>query len=164
MQNALRVITEVHEEWARRFGRSYAPLVEAYRLQDAKYAIVTIGSMTGAAKDAVDMAREAGEKVGLIKVKTFRPFPLASFREALAKVEAVGVVDRSVSFGWNSGPVYQELLSALYFFPKRIPAVSFIGGLAGSDITVEHFQRAIETTAKALRGEEVSGPVWLNEE
>ena len=110
------------------------------------------------------MAREAGEKVGLIKVKTFRPFPLASFREALAKVEAVGVVDRSVSFGWNSGPVYQELLSALYFFPKRIPAVSFIGGLAGSDITVEHFQRAIETTAKALRGEEVSGPVWLNEE
>jgi len=164
MQNALRVITEVHEEWARRFGRSYAPLVEEYRLHDANYAIVTIGSMTGAAKDAVDLAREAGEKVGLIKVKTFRPFPLANLRQALSKVEAVGVVDRSVSFGWNSGPVYQELLSALYFLPKRIPAISFIGGLAGSDITVEHFQRVIETTATALKGEEVSGPIWLNEE
>jgi phenylglyoxylate dehydrogenase alpha subunit len=163
MQDALRVITEVHEEWARRFGRSYAPLVEEYRLSDAHYAIVTIGSMTGAAKDAVDLARESGEKVGLIKVKTFRPFPLANLRQALSKVEAVGVVDRSVSFGWNSGPVYQELLSALYFLPKRIPAVSFIGGLAGADITVEHFQRVIETTAKALRGEEVSGPLWLNE-
>jgi len=164
MQNALRVITEVHEEWARRFGRSYAPLVEEYHLHDANYAIVTIGSMTGAAKDAVDLAREAGEKVGLIKVKTFRPFPLANLRQALSKVEAVGVVDRSVSFGWNSGPVYQELLSALYFLPKRIPAISFIGGLAGSDITVEHFQRVIETTATALKGEEVSGPIWLNEE
>ena len=163
MQNALRVITEVHEEWAKRFGRSYAPLVEEYRLDEAKYAIVTIGSMTGAAKDAVDQAREAGEKVGLIKVKTFRPFPLANLRQALSKVEAVGVVDRSVSFGWNSGPVHQELLSALYFLPKRIPAISFIGGLAGADITVEHFQRVIETTAKALKGEEVSGPIWLNE-
>jgi pyruvate ferredoxin oxidoreductase alpha subunit/phenylglyoxylate dehydrogenase alpha subunit len=163
MQNALRVITEVHEEWANRFGRSYAPLVEEYSLDDANYAIVTIGSMTGAAKDAVDLARGAGERVGLIKVKTFRPFPLAALRQALSKVEAVGVVDRSVSFGWNSGPVYQELLSALYFLPKRIPAISFIGGLAGADITVEHFQRIIETTAKALKGEEVSGPVWLNE-
>jgi pyruvate ferredoxin oxidoreductase alpha subunit/phenylglyoxylate dehydrogenase alpha subunit len=163
MQNALRVITEVHEEWANRFGRSYAPLVEEYRLNDANYAIVTIGSMTGAAKDAVDQAREAGEKVGLIKVKTFRPFPLARLHQALSKVEAVGVVDRSVSFGWNSGPVYQELLSALYFLPKRIPALSFIGGLAGADITVEHFQRVIETTAKALKREEVSGPIWLNE-
>ena len=164
MQNALRVITEVHEEWANRFGRSYAPLVEEYRLDDANYAIVTIGSMTGAAKDAVDQARGAGEKVGLIKVKTFRPFPLASLRQTLSKVDAVGVVDRSVSFGWNSGPVYQELLSALYFLPNRIPAISFIGGLAGADITVEHFQRVIETTAKALKGEEVSGPIWLNEE
>jgi pyruvate ferredoxin oxidoreductase alpha subunit/phenylglyoxylate dehydrogenase alpha subunit len=163
MQNALRVITEVHEEWANRFGRSYAPLVEEYRLDDANYAIVTIGSMTGAAKDAVDLARGAGERVGLIKVKTFRPFPLAALRQALSKVEAVGVVDRSVSFGWNSGPVYQELLSALYFLPKRIPAISFIGGLAGADITVEHFQRIIETTAKALKGEEILGPIWLNE-
>jgi pyruvate ferredoxin oxidoreductase alpha subunit/phenylglyoxylate dehydrogenase alpha subunit len=163
MQNALRVITEVHEEWGRLFGRAYAPLVEEYRLNDADYAIVTIGSMSGAAKDAVDQARGAGEKVGLIKVKTFRPFPLVNLRQALSKVEAVGVVDRSVSFGWNSGPVYQELLSALYFLPKRIPAVSFIGGLAGADITVEHFQRVIETTAKALKGEEVSSPIWLNE-
>ncbi len=164
MQNALRVITEVHDEWGRRFGRSYAPLVEEYRLHDASHAIVTIGSMTGAAKDAVDQAREAGQKVGLIKVKTFRPFPLDTLCQALSKVEAVGVVDRSVSFGWNSGPLYQELLAALYFLPKRIPAISFIGGLAGSDITVDHFQGVIETTKKALSGERVSGPIWLNEE
>jgi pyruvate ferredoxin oxidoreductase alpha subunit/phenylglyoxylate dehydrogenase alpha subunit len=163
MQNALKVIQEVHEEWARRFGRSYAPLVEEYRLEDAEYAVVTIGSMTGAGKDAVDLAREAGEKVGLIKVKTFRPFPLEALRKSLSKVKAVGVVDRSVSFGWNSGPVYQELLSALYGLNQHIPAISFIGGLAGADITIEHFTRVIGTTAKAHKGEVAEGPIWLNE-
>ena len=163
MQNALKVIQEVHEEWARRFGRSYAPLVEEYRLEDAEYAVVTIGSMTGAGKDAVDLAREAGEKVGLIKVKTFRPFPLETLRKSLSKVKGVGVVDRSVSFGWNSGPVYQELLAALYGLNQHIPAISFIGGLAGADITIEHFTRVIETTAKALKGEVAEGPIWLNE-
>jgi pyruvate ferredoxin oxidoreductase alpha subunit/phenylglyoxylate dehydrogenase alpha subunit len=163
MQNALRVITEVHEEWGERFGRHYAPLVEEYRLDDADYAIVTIGSMSGAGKDAVDAAREAGEKVGLIKIKTFRPFPLQALRDALAKVKAVGVVDRSVSFAWNSGPVYQELLSALYFLDNRIPAVSFVGGLAGADITIDHFKRVIDTTARTLQGEVPSECIWLNE-
>jgi phenylglyoxylate dehydrogenase alpha subunit len=163
MQNALRVITEVHEEWGRRFGRHYAPLVEEYRLEDAAYAVMTIGSMTGAAKDAVDAMRDAGERVGLIKIKTFRPFPLEALKKALAKVKAVGVVDRSVSFGWNSGPMYQETLSALYFLDERIPAVSFIGGLAGADITVEDFKGVIETTKRALGGEVIQGPVWLNE-
>jgi phenylglyoxylate dehydrogenase alpha subunit len=163
MQNALRVITEVHEEWGRRFGRYYAPLVEEYRLEDAEFAVMTIGSMTGAAKDAVDAMRDAGERVGLIKIKTFRPFPLEALKKALAKVKAVGVVDRSVSFGWNCGPMYQETLSALYFLAERIPAVSFIGGLAGADITVEDFKRVIETTKRALRGEVIQGPVWLNE-
>lgn len=163
MQNALRVITEVHEEWGKRFGRHYAPLVEEYRLDDADYAIVTIGSMSGAGKDAVDAAREAGEKVGLIKIKTFRPFPLEAMRKALAKVKAIGVVDRAVSFAWNSGPVFQETLSALYFLDNRIPAVSFVGGLAGADITIGHFKRVIDITAGTLQGEIPSECIWLNE-
>ncbi|MBW2488634.1 MAG: phenylglyoxylate dehydrogenase, partial [Deltaproteobacteria bacterium] len=75
MQNALKVIVDTHEEWAQKFGRQYAPLIEEYRLDDADYAVVTIGGMSGAGKDAVDAAREDGEKVGLIKVKTFRPYP-----------------------------------------------------------------------------------------
>jgi len=163
MKNALRVITEVHQEWGKRFGRYHAPLVEEYRLDGAQYAIVTIGGMAGAGKDAVDLARDVGEKVGLIKIKTFRPFPVQALRQAMSKVKAVGVVDRSVSFGWDSGPVYQELLSVQYFLKSRIPAVSFIGGLAGADITVQNFNRVIETTAKALRGEVFSEPIWLNE-
>jgi len=164
MQNALGVITEVHEEWGKKFGRFHPPLIEEYRMEGAEYALITIGGMSGAAKDAIDIAREAGEKVGSIRIKTFRPFPVESLRKALSKVKAVGVVDRAVNFGWNSGPVFQEILSTLYFLEKRIPALSFIGGLAGSDITVDHFARAIDQTKEVLlKGDLVRETIWLNE-
>lgn len=170
MQNALGVIEEVHEEWGRRFGRRFAPLVEQYRMEDADYAIMTLGSMSGAGKDAVDEARDAGKRVGLIKLKTFSPFPVAALLKALGGIRALGVVDRSVGFRWNCGPMYQEVLGALY---RRgcetgsfIPSMSFIGGLAGADITVGHFHRVIEATAQLLNGPNVTmatEPVWLNE-
>ncbi len=162
MQKSLDVIVDVHEEWAKTFGRSYAPLVEEYRLDDAEYALVTMGGMSGTAKVAVDAAREAGEKVGLLKIKTFRPFPLKAVTNAVGHLKAVGIVDRSVSFGWNAGPVYQEMLSAMYFMRERIPAVSFIAGLAGADITLEDFSRIISTTAGAVKGEIPEMPVWLS--
>ena len=163
MQNALKVITDVHEEWGKLTGRHYSPLVEEYRLDDADYAIVTIGGMTGAGKDAVDEMRIKGEKVGLIKVKTFRPFPQEALLKAVSKVNAVGVVDRSVSFGWNSGPMFQELLGVLYQMDKRIPALSFIGGLAGADITINDFKDTIMTTKKALNGDLPKSTIWINE-
>jgi pyruvate ferredoxin oxidoreductase alpha subunit/phenylglyoxylate dehydrogenase alpha subunit len=163
MQNALKVIENTHAEWGHKFGRQYAPLVEEYRLDDADYAIVTIGGMTGAGKDAVDAARENGEKAGLIKVKTFRPYPQQAILNAVSKVKAVGIVDRAVSFGWNSGPVFQELLATLYRLPQQIPAISFIGGLAGADITIDHFRRVIATTAHGLDGDVPEQPIWINE-
>jgi pyruvate ferredoxin oxidoreductase alpha subunit/phenylglyoxylate dehydrogenase alpha subunit len=162
-QNALKVITEVHEEWGRRFGRTHAPLVESYRMDGAEYAIMTIGSMTGAAKDAVDEARERGDKVGLVKVKTYRPFPTQALAAALAEVKAVGVVDRSVSFGWNCGPLFQDTIAAMYYAPRRIPAMSFIGGLAGADLTLGHFERVIRRTADLARDGQPAETVWLNE-
>ena len=163
MQNSLKVITEVHEDWGRRFGRHHAPLIESYRMDGAEYAIVTIGSMTGAAKDAVDAARARGDKAGLVKVKTYRPFPVEALVSALAEVTAVGVVDRSVSFGWNCGPLFQDTIAAMYSAPKRIPAMSFIGGLAGADLTVAHFERVIARTRELARNGGTAETVWLNE-
>ncbi|MBE0623001.1 MAG: phenylglyoxylate dehydrogenase [Burkholderiales bacterium] len=163
MQNSLKVITEAHEEWGRRFGRHHAPLVESYRMDGAEYAIMTIGSMTGAAKDAVDAARARGDKVGLVKVKTYRPFPVEALVSALAEVKAVGVVDRSVSFGWNCGPLYQDTIAAMYSAPRRIPAMSFIGGLAGADLTVAHFERVIGRTRELALDGHAAETVWLNE-
>lgn len=160
MAHSLEVISEVHADWAKRTGRHHAPLIEEYRLDDAELALVTLGSMTGAAKDCCDMLRDSGRKVGIIKVKTFRPFPALAMRNALSKVKAVGVVDRSVSYGWNSGPVYQDTLTVIGKFGLKLPAISFIAGLAGADITVAHFERAFDLVAK---GEAPPGPVWLNE-
>jgi len=111
----------------------------------------------------VDEARAHGERAGLIKVKTYRPFPLQAMTQALAHVDAVGVVDRSVSFGWNSGPLYQDVLCALGTLARRIPALSFIGGLAGADMTTQHFARVLETTRQALVGAQPLAPVWMNE-
>jgi phenylglyoxylate dehydrogenase alpha subunit len=164
MQNSLKIIEDVHAEWGQRFGRHHAPLVESYRMEDADYAIITIGSMSGAAKDAVDEARNRGQRVGLLKVKTFRPFPVQAMVRALGNVKAVGVVDRSVSFGWNCGPLYQEMLGALYHAPVKIPAMSFIGGLAGADLTTDHFSRVIERTAAMANGGAPGETVWLNEQ
>jgi pyruvate ferredoxin oxidoreductase alpha subunit/phenylglyoxylate dehydrogenase alpha subunit len=163
MQHALRAIEEVHAAWGDIFGRRHAPLIEEYRMDDADYAIVTIGSMTGAAKDAVDQARERGARVGLLKVKTYRPFPVQALVRALAQVKAVGVVDRSVSFGWNCGPLFQDTLGALAQAPTRIPAMSFIGGLAGADLTTDHFGQVIERTAAMAEGGAPGATVWLNE-
>lgn len=163
MQNALRVITEVHEEYAERFGRTFAPLVEQYRMEDAEVALVTLGSMTGAAKDAVDEARDAGKPVGIVKIKTFSPFPVDALIAALSRVRAVGVVDRSVGFRWNCGPMHQEMLGVLYRLGRHVPTASFIGGLAGADITVAHFHRVIERTEALLHGSAPSEPIWINE-
>jgi pyruvate ferredoxin oxidoreductase alpha subunit/phenylglyoxylate dehydrogenase alpha subunit len=75
----------------------------------------------------------------------------------------VGIVDRSVSFGWNCGPLFQDTITAMYSAPKRIPAMSFIGGLAGADLTVGHFERVIRRTKELARDGRPAETVWLNE-
>lgn len=161
MQNALKVIVDVHEEWKKATGHDFAPLIEEYRLDDADYAIMTIGSMTGAGKDAVDIARDKGEKVGLIKVKTFRPFPLKALAKAISKVKAISVVDRSVNYGWNCGFLCQEVWATLPFVDKKVPVVSHIGGLAGTDLTIDHMAEAIANAGKAAKGTVFEETIWL---
>jgi pyruvate ferredoxin oxidoreductase alpha subunit/phenylglyoxylate dehydrogenase alpha subunit len=163
MQNALKVIEDVHEDWARLIGRRFAPLIESYAMEGAQFALVTLGSMTGAAKDAVDEARARGVPVGLVKIKTYRPFPAQAVVEALGGMQAVGVVDRSVSFGWNCGPVFQDVTAALGRAAARVPSMSFIGGLAGADLTTDHFARVIERVATLARDQAPGDTVWLNE-
>ncbi len=161
MRHALDAISEAHEEWGRLTGRYHSPLIERYRMDDAEFSIVTLGSMTGAAKDAVDAARERGRRVGLVKVKTFRPFPAAAVAEALRGHGAFGVVDRSVDFAWSCGPLYREVLTALHGITPAVPSQSFIGGLAGADLTVEQFESVIETV-RQLRSTGPRDTVWLN--
>lgn len=160
-QNALRVIEETDREYERLFGRSYGGVIEEYRMEDAEYAIVTMGSMTGAAKEAVDLKRNDGVKAGLVKIRSLRPFPKVRVNEALKNVKSFGVIDRNVSFGWNTGVVYQEVKASLYESGRTMPSVPFIGGLGGEDLTINMMAGAIDTVQGA---KENMSTVWLTRE
>jgi pyruvate ferredoxin oxidoreductase alpha subunit/phenylglyoxylate dehydrogenase alpha subunit len=148
MENAKRVIKEVNDEFASLFGRDYSGLVEPYRMDDAKYVLVTLGSLTGSARVAVDMAREKGFKAGLIKIRSLRPFPKEEVARLLKNRKAIGVIDRNVSFGWHTGIVYQEVKAAISSM-DAVPTVPFIGGLGGEDLTTELMSEALKRVIDA---------------
>ncbi|MDP3061832.1 MAG: transketolase C-terminal domain-containing protein, partial [Chloroflexota bacterium] len=127
MQRAGRVIMEVGEEFARRFGRHHGGLIVAYRCEDAEAVLVTMGAITGTASDVVDALRAEGRPVGLLKVRAYRPFPRAELRAALASARAVAVVDRNVSFGYE-GALASDLRAALYGLPRPPAVLGFIAG------------------------------------
>jgi pyruvate ferredoxin oxidoreductase alpha subunit len=135
MEHAQPVIMEVGKEFGKKFGRSYG-LFETHRLEDAEAAIVVLSSTAGTTRVVVDRLREQGLKVGLLKPRVFRPFPAQELVEALAHVKAIGVMDRSISFGAmnNAGPLFLELCAALHIYGGDMPIVDYVFGLGGRDI------------------------------
>lgn len=142
MKNALNVIKEVHDEYAAVTGRSYGnALLDEYRLDDAEAAVVCVGSASGTAKTVVDELRAEGAKVGLLRLRTFRPFPAEEIRRSLEKVRAVGVMDKSMSFGGNGGAVFHEIRHAMYDSSAKPLIVDYIYGLGGRDINTNDFRK-----------------------
>lgn len=125
MTHAVRVIREVGEAFGRQAGRFYG-LFEAYRLEDARVAIVIMGSASGTVKVVVDELREAGVQAGLLKLRAFRPFPAGDLAAALARVEAIAVLDRADSLGALGGPLFTDLRAALYEGIGRTRMVNYI--------------------------------------
>ncbi|MDR2826281.1 MAG: phenylglyoxylate dehydrogenase [Deltaproteobacteria bacterium] len=136
MQRALQKLEDIDREFAKVFDRGWGGAVEEYRCEDAELALLTIGSTTGTAREAVDMARKEGLRVGLIKVRFMRPFPAQKIARALANKKAWAVVDRSVVFGWDSGPLYMETRAAVLDTVNGSCHFSVIGGLGGADISL----------------------------
>ena len=139
MHNAKQVILDVAKEFEAISGRHYG-FFEEYRLEDAEYAILIIGSAAGTCKDAVDALRAQGKKVGLLKLRVFRPFPAEEIAAALAHCKSLAIMDRSDSFNGNGGPLGAEVSQALYNAHSSVPAVNYIYGLGGRDIRVEDFE------------------------
>ncbi len=156
MKNAKQVILDVAKEFKALSGREYG-LFETYKLEDAECAIVIINSAAGTAKDAVDNLRAQGKKVGLLKIRVFRPFPAEEIAEALKHCKAVAVMDRSDSFNAHGGPVCAEVKSALYGLDKKPLVVNYIYGLGGRDVKVENIEEvyaALEEIAAAGKVED----------
>jgi len=159
MRNAKRVILDVSREFAKISGRSYG-LFEEYRMEDAERALLLIGSSAGTAKAAVDALRAKGEKVGLIKLRVFRPFPAEELAAALTgkNIKAVAVLDKADSFSDAGGPLFTETRSACYGREKAPPMVNYIYGLGGRDVrTDDIFQvyAALEKDAAAGKAADV---------
>ena len=146
-------ILKAWDEWGKLTGRNYKP-VETYRTEDAEYCIVTMGSYGGAAVEVVDTLRDEGEKVGAIKIRLWRPFPLDEFRKAALGKKYLIVIDRAISFGGPGGPVASELRSALYKKDGAPTIVNYVAGLAGRDVSPEDFRKIIlEGREKAQSGD-----------
>ena len=105
--------------------------------------MVTQGSLGETATIAIDSVRGAGEPVGLVKIRLWRPFPFEEFREAVAGADLIVVMDRAISYGGPGGPLAGEIRSALYEQEKHPRVVNFIAGIAGRDVSPEDFARMI---------------------
>lgn len=165
MDNALKVIPQVDEAFGQVFGRRYGGLFEAEMMDDAEMVLLTAGSLASTSRAVVRALRSEGLKVGLIKLRTFRPFPLRELGEILQNVKCVAVLERDVSIG-AGGVIYLEVSHCLYGLKKHPRLIDYILGLGGRDITFEdvsqiargvYQEREKETIGHSIRWYKVRG-------
>jgi len=150
------MIEEVADQFKKTFGRYQGGLVEKYRLDGAETVIVSMGSVVGTIKEVVDDLRDKGRKVGVLKIRAFRPFPKEAIYDALKNVKNVIVMEKAISLG-ATGILYDEIKAALYGRASQPKVSGFIAGLGGRDIPKESIMKVIE------KGEaEVSDNVFVD--
>ena len=140
MFNAKTVISEVFADFEKLSGRKYS-YFEEYKLDDAEVAVVVLGSTAGTAKTVVDELRAQGMKIGLLKLRVFRPFPAAELAEALKHLKAVAVMDKAESFSAAGGPIFMDVRSALYDLEARPKITSYVYGLGGRDVRTTDIEK-----------------------
>jgi pyruvate ferredoxin oxidoreductase alpha subunit len=166
MNRAKEVIVEVDDEFSERFGRSYGGLVEGYKCEDAEVLLITMGSMTTAARRAVDELRRMKLPVGLVKLRVLRPFPRKEIQKIAKHVSAIGVVDRAFAFGTNKGMVFSDVAASLYHLDEHPLLLNFIAGLGGKDVTINDFKYMFEKALQATKSkdkEEVEETIFLED-
>jgi pyruvate ferredoxin oxidoreductase alpha subunit len=151
IDRSMEVIKSVGAEWSGISGRPF-DVIEGWGVEDADYVIVVIGSTAGNARHVARELRAKGAKVGVLKVRVFRPFPFAEIAEALRGVKAVAVLDRSESFGAEGGPLFLEVRSALYDMENRPALVNYIYGLGGADVRLELIHQVYNDLADLADG------------
>ena len=163
LERAREIIEEVDEEYGKLFGRSYDGFLEEYGCDDAEAVLMTMGSMTGTTRDVIDEMQSEGKKIGLIKMRGFRPFPTEELRDISKKYHAIGVVDRNTSYGSaGGGIVVQEVARALYAQDDRPLLLNFHVGLGGSDVTMNQIRYMADKTLEAVEKGKVEKEVeWV---
>jgi pyruvate ferredoxin oxidoreductase alpha subunit len=145
LQQSKEKIREAGKEFKEKFGRDYSALVEGYQIEDAETVLVAMGSICGTVKDAIDEMRGAGRKVGLLKIRTYRPFPGEEVAAALKGAKRVAVLDKNISLG-SKGAVGLEVKDALY--GSGISVHDYIVGLGGRDMRKRDIERIVTLAEK----------------
>lgn len=156
MNRAREEWRKADDEFGKIFGRRYG-VVEDYRCEDADIILVTSGTITGTARITVDMLRSEGKKVGVLKIRVFRPFPVDEVRDILKTAKKVACIDRNISFG-HEGVFFEEVKSALYNSSHRPPIWGYIAGLGGRDVTPETIKEIVKKTEESDTPEDL---VWI---
>ena len=158
MVQAKRVILEVAKRFEEMTGRKYG-FFEEYKMEDAEYAVVIIGSAAGTCKAAIDEIRQTtGKKVGLVKIRVFRPFPEEELAKALSGVKAIAIMDRSEMFAASCGPLGAEVRACLFQAKSNAEVVNYFYGLGGRDITVKDFEQVYDNLEKMA---EIHEPIGM---
>ena len=155
-------IREILAEVVTLTGRDHGGLIEAYRTDDAEVVLVAIGSVTGTIKDAVDELRQSGKKVGLIKIRCYRPFPHAEILDAVQSARVVAVMDASFSMG-SEGSIGLDLKAKLYGRPDAPVVIDYIAGLGGREINIQTINKLVERAeAVCLSGQAPLESEWVD--
>jgi pyruvate ferredoxin oxidoreductase alpha subunit len=158
---AKNVTVEVNESYGKTFGRKYGNgLTEQYKCDDAEVAIVAMGSIAGTARAAVDLLQAEGKKVGMIKLKSYLPFPNEDFQEYGKRFGTFGMLDRNVCLG-HGGAGFQLMKNAMYDLDERPLILQFFIGLGGKEVRVADIVRVGNKILKAARGEKVPIVEWV---
>jgi len=150
IQNAPRVYKQVEAEFEKLTGRKYG-MFETYKTRDADIIIVAMSSMGGTAKVVADVLRERGDKVGVVRLKMFRPFPTREIAKAIGNAKAVAIFEKAMSFGAATHPLALEIRTALYEAKSRPMITDFVVGLGGRDVPPTTFVEGIDKTKEYLK-------------
>ena len=160
MDSVKQLAAQVDAAFKKEFGRSYG-IVEPVMLDDADLVLVTAGSITSTARLAIRELRQHGHKVGLFKIRLFRPFPREAIQQALRGKKKIAVIDRNISLG-SGGIFCQEVRAALIHSPDHPLTFSYIAGIGGSDVTPDVIQKIALDVMN--RNEPRDAPIWVMEE
>ena len=159
MNSVKEIATRVDNEFREKFGRGYG-ITEPVMLEEAEVVLVTAGSITSTARVAIKTLREKGCRVGLLKLRLFRPFPVEAIQQALIGKKKIAVIDRNISLG-SGGIFCQELRAALVHSPDHPLTFSYIAGIGGTDVTPEIIQKIAFDVES--RTESTDEPIWIME-
>ena len=157
MKNAKQVILDVAKDFEKLTGRKYG-LFEEYKMEDSEVAIVCMNSTAGTAKAVVNKLREQGKKVGLLKLRVFRPFPVDEISEALGHLKAVAILDKADSLNAAGGALFQDVTSAMYVNNKHVPAINYVYGIGGRDTKEDDIEKVYNDLFEIVETGDVKNP------